>query len=134
MDAAQGQKSGNIVVRLAAGSIAVSLVVLGLKHLAYALTGSVALYSDAIESIISVVTAVAAFFAVRVSAKPADAGHPYGHSKAEYFSTVLEGVLILAASFAILREAWRAFRKPHPLDAPAIGLGVSAAATALNGG
>lgn len=121
------------ILKLAAGSIAVSLVVLGLKYLAYALTGSVALYSDAIESIINVVTAIAAFFAIRVSLRPADANHPYGHSKAEYFSAVLEGVLILVASLAILREAYGAILDPHPLQAPALGLAVSAAATALNG-
>ncbi|KQO09448.1 cadmium transporter [Sphingomonas sp. Leaf242] len=121
------------MLKLAAGSIAVSLVVLGLKYLAYALTGSVALYSDAIESIINVVTAIAAFFAIRISLRPADADHPYGHSKAEYFSAVLEGVLILVASLAILREAYGAFLNPHALQAPALGLAVSAAATALNG-
>jgi cation diffusion facilitator family transporter len=130
--AEQTAKPTNIL-KLAAGSIAVSLVVLGLKYLAYALTGSVALYSDAIESIINVVTAIAAFFAIRVSLRPADANHPYGHSKAEYFSAVLEGVLILVASLAILREAYGAILDPHPLQAPALGLAVSAAATALNG-
>jgi len=121
------------ILKLAAGSIVVSLVVLGLKYLAYALTGSVALYSDAIESIINVVTAIAAFFAIRISLRPADADHPYGHSKAEYFSAVLEGVLILVASLAILREAYGAILNPHALQAPALGLAVSAAATALNG-
>ncbi|RKE54236.1 MULTISPECIES: cation diffusion facilitator family transporter [unclassified Sphingomonas] len=121
------------ILKLAAGSIAVSLVVLGLKYLAYALTGSVALYSDAIESIINVVTAIAAFFAIRISLRPADADHPYGHSKAEYFSTVLEGVLILVASLAILREAYGAILNPHALQAPALGLAVSAVATVLNG-
>lgn len=124
---------GGSLLRLAAGSIAVSLVVLGLKYLAYALTGSVALLSDAIESIINVVTAIAAFFAIRISQRPADASHPYGHSKAEYFSAVLEGVLILVASLAILREAYRGFIDPQPLHAPALGLAVSTAATLLNG-
>lgn len=132
MTGAAAAKPTNIL-KLAAGSILVSLVVLGLKYLAYALTGSVALYSDAIESIINVVTAVAAFFAIRISLRPADADHPYGHSKAEYFSAVLEGVLILVASLAILREAYGAFRDPHPLQAPALGLAVSAGASALNG-
>lgn len=120
------------ILKLAAGSIVVSLVVLGLKYLAYALTGSVAFYSDAIESIINVVTAIAAFFAIRISLRPADADHPYGHSKAEYFSAVLEGALILVASLAILREAYGAFLNPHALQAPALGLAVSAVATALN--
>ncbi|WP_442680321.1 cation diffusion facilitator family transporter [Sphingomonas sp. ASY06-1R] len=121
------------ILKLAAGSIAVSLIVLGLKYVAFALTGSVALYSDAVESIINVVTAIAAFFAIRISLRPADAGHPYGHSKAEYFSAVLEGVLILIAALAILREAYGAVRNPHALHAPALGLAISAAATGLNG-
>ncbi|MGI4876047.1 MAG: cation diffusion facilitator family transporter [Janthinobacterium lividum] len=123
----------NTVQKLAAGSIAVALVVLGLKYLAYAITGSVAFYSDAIESIINVVTALAAFAAVRISARPADAGHPYGHSKVEYFSAVLEGVLIIVASLAILHEAYGAFLRPHPIHAPVRGLVVSSVATAING-
>lgn len=117
---------------LAAISIAVGLVVLALKFAAFKLTGSVALYSDALESIINVVTSIAAFVAIRVSAIPADDGHPYGHSKAEYFSAVLEGVLIVVAALAILREAWTSFHRPQPLDAPLLGLLVSGAATALN--
>lgn len=117
---------------LAAGSIAVGLVVLALKFAAWKLTGSVALYSDALESIINVVTSIAAFVAIRVSALPADDNHPYGHSKAEYFSAVLEGVLIVVAALAILREAWTGFHQPRPLDAPLLGLVVSSLATALN--
>jgi cation diffusion facilitator family transporter len=120
------------VQRLAAGSILVGLAVLGLKYAAYALTGSVALYSDALESIINVITAIAAFVAIRVSAIPADANHPYGHTKAEYFSTVTEGVLILIAAVAILREAYHGVRDPRPLDAPMLGLAVNGAATGLN--
>ena len=119
---------------LAACSIAVSLIVLGLKYLAFALTGSIALYSDALESIINVVTAIAAFFAIRVSLRPADASHPYGHSKAEYFSAALEGVLILIASLAILREAYGAFLDPHPIQAPTSGLAISSVATVVNAG
>lgn len=122
------------MLALAGGSIGISLVVLGLKYLAFALTGSVALYSDAIESIINVVTAIAAFFAIRVSLRPADPSHPYGHSKAEYFSAVLEGVLILVASLAILREAYGAFLDPHPIKAPVLGLAVSSVATVMNAG
>jgi len=124
---------GGSLLRFAGGSILLSLVVLGLKYLAYALTGSVALLSAAIESIINVVTAVAAFIAIRVSAKPADADHPYGYAKAEYFSAVLEGVLIIIAALAILREVWAAFHDLHRLVAPAGGLAVSAVATAING-
>jgi cation diffusion facilitator family transporter len=120
------------VQRLALGSIAVGLVVLALKLAAWRLTGSVALYSDALESIINVVTAIAAFMAIRISAQPADDGHPYGHNKAEYFSAVLEGVLIVLAALVILRESWLGWLHPKPLDTPALGLAVSGAATVLN--
>lgn len=120
------------VLKLALGSIAVGIVVLGLKYLAYRLTGSLGLYSDALESIINVATAGAAFFAVRVSAAPPDAGHPYGHHKAEYLSAVLEGVLIVVAALVILREAYLGFFAPKPLDAPFIGLMVNAAASIIN--
>ena len=122
------------VQQLAIGSMAVSLAVLGLKYLAYKLTGSVALLSDAIESIINVVTAVAAFLAIRISAKPADADHPYGHAKAEYLSAVLEGVLIIVAALAILRESYLGFRHPPELTAPVRGLLVNGLASALNAG
>ncbi len=118
----------------AALSIPLALTVLGLKYAAFLVTGSVALYSDAIESIINVVTAVVALAAVWISAKPADANHPYGHSKIEYFSAVLEGVLIIVASLLILREAWIGFHHPRALRAPMLGLVVNGMATALNAG
>jgi cation diffusion facilitator family transporter len=120
-------------VRAALGSIVVGVLVLALKYAAYLLTGSVALYSDALESVINVAAAGAALLALRVSAKPADADHPYGHHKAEYLSAVLEGVLIVLAALAILREAYLGFLNPRPLDAPAAGLAVNALAGALNG-
>lgn len=120
------------IYRLALGSIGIGLLVLGLKFLAWKLTGSVALYSDALESIINVATAIAAFIAIRVSAMPADDNHPYGHTKAEYFSAVLEGVLIILAALAILREAWHGFIAPEPIDAPLLGLAISGLATLLN--
>ena len=100
--------------------------------LAFYLTGSIALYSDALESIINVATAIAAFFAVRLSAVPPDANHPYGHHKAEYLSAVLEGVLIVVAALSILREAYYGFLAPQPLDAPFEGLMVNAAASVIN--
>jgi cation diffusion facilitator family transporter len=103
---------------LAAGSIAVGLSVLGLKIAAWWLTGSIALLSDAIESIVNVVTAIAVLLAVRLSAKPPDAEHPYGHHKVEYFSAVLEGVLIVVAAVSILREAYFGYLDPKLLDAP----------------
>ncbi|SIR28754.1 cation diffusion facilitator family transporter [Paracoccus thiocyanatus] len=119
--------------RIAFGSIAVGLIVLGLKTLAWRLTGSVALLSDALESTVNVATAVAALIAIRVAAKPADRDHPYGHHKAEFFSAVLEGVMIIVAALLILREAWHGFQNPRMLDAPLAGLLVNGLAGALNG-
>ena len=75
---------------------------MGLKFVAWRMTGSVALYSDALESIVNVIAAAAAFWAIAVSHKPADHDHPFGHHKAEYFSAVLEGVLIGIAALLIL--------------------------------
>jgi cation diffusion facilitator family transporter len=121
-------------LKLASGSIAVGVLVLSLKYLAYRLTGSIALYSDALESIINVATAVAAFFAIRLSAVPPDANHPYGHHKAEYLSAVVEGVLIVVAALSILREAYYGFLAPKPLAAPFEGLMVNAAACVINAG
>jgi cation diffusion facilitator family transporter len=82
-------------------SIAVAASVLGLKFLAYWITGSVALYSDALESIVNLITALVALYALHISIRPADRRHQFGHHKAEYFSAVLEGVLIVLA--ALLR-------------------------------
>ena len=93
---------GQSLIRIAAGSILVSLVVLGLKVLAWQMTGSVALMSDALESTVNVATAIAALIAIRVAERPADAEHPYGHHKAEFFSAVLEGVLIIVAALVLL--------------------------------
>lgn len=120
------------IQKLAIGSIFIGAVVFALKIAAYFLTGSIALYSDALESIINLVTAVAAFLAVRVSAQPADKNHPYGHHKVEYFSAVLEGVLIIVAAMMILREAYSAFAQPRILDMPLEGLGVNALASFVN--
>src|SRR3546814_164579 len=118
--------------RLSLAGSGVGVLVLGFTFLAWRLTGSVALYSDALESIINVATAIAAFVAVRVSAMPADDNHPYGHTKAEYLSAVIEGVLIILAALAILREAWAGFFAPRPIDAPALGLAITGLATLVN--
>lgn len=120
------------VAWIALASIGVGVVVLALKYLAYLMTGSVALYSDALESIVNVATAVAALVALRYSAMPADANHPYGHHKAEYFSVVLDGVLIIVAAVAIFREAWIAYQAPRMLDAPVNGLLVNLGAGVIN--
>lgn len=119
-------------LKLAAGSIAVGCLVLALKYVAYLVTGSVALYSDALESILNVATAIAAFIAVRVSAEPPDTNHPYGHQKAEYLSAIAEGVLILLAAMAILHAAYNGFLHPKPLEAPLKGLLINACASGIN--
>lgn len=119
--------------RIALGSIAIGLVVLALKAIAFWLTGSVALYSDAAESVVNVAAAIAAFLAVRLSAAPPDREHPYGHHKAEYISAVVEGALIIVAAIAILNEAWGAFRSPREIDLTPLGVGANVAASVING-
>ena len=119
-------------IKLAIGSIFVGLVVLGVKSLAYWMTGSVALLSDALESTVNVATAFAALIAIHIAAKPADANHPYGHDKAEFFSAVLEGVMIIVAALLILREAYHGILEPVAIDTPIAGLLVNSGATAIN--
>lgn len=119
--------------RLAIGSLVVGITVLGLKTIAYWLTGSVALMSDALESIVNVATALIALIAIRVASAPADAHHPYGHHKAEFFSAVLEGVMIIIAAVLIIEEAYKGILAPRPLEAPLEGLLVNGLATAING-
>ena len=121
------------VIKLAIGSILVGVVVLGLKLIAWWMTGSIALLSDALESTVNVATAIAALVAIRVAALPADANHPYGHHKAELFSAILEGVMIILAAVLILREAYYGLMTAHPLIAPLQGLLVNGAASVLNG-
>jgi cation diffusion facilitator family transporter len=117
---------------IAAGSVAIAALVLGLKSGAWWLTGSVALLADALESVVNVAAALTALAAVRYSALPPDANHPYGHAKAEYFSAVLEGALIAVAAFLILQESWNAWQAPRAPDQPVLGLAVSAVATGIN--
>jgi cation diffusion facilitator family transporter len=118
---------------LASISIAVAALVLGLKYFAYYLTGSVALYSDALESIINFATAAMALYAIHVSARPADENHPYGHHKAEYFSAVVEGALIVIAAITILRESYLAILTPRMPEATIEGLTANGIATIING-
>ena len=120
------------VRRLAAASIAVAFVVMGMKFVAWYVTGSVALLSDALESIVNVIAASVAWYAIRLSHKPADEEHPFGHHKAEYFSAVTEGVLIVLAAVLIFREAWFALGAPKMLEAPVLGLAINAASAAVN--
>lgn len=123
----------NRATTLAVGSVVVAIAVLALKAVAWWLTGSVALLADALESIVNVAAAAAALAAVSFSARPADANHPYGHAKAEYFSAVLEGALIIVAALLILHQAWGAFLAPRAPEQAKLGLAISAVATAING-
>jgi cation diffusion facilitator family transporter len=120
------------VATIASWSIVVALFVLALKVAAWRITGSVALYSDALESIVNVITATAAVWAIRVSHKPADQDHPFGHHKAEYFSAVLEGVLIVVASLLIIAQVWQTIRNPQPMEQPWQGLAVNGGAAVVN--
>jgi cation diffusion facilitator family transporter len=117
---------------VAAGSVGVGIVVLGLKGAAWWVTGSVALLSDALESIINVAASAAAFLALNISARPADDNHPYGHHKAEYFSAVLEGVLIVVAAGSILREAYYGFLSPRMPEQAFAGVALNGIATVIN--
>jgi len=122
----------NRAVSLAAGSVAVALAVLAMKAVAWWLTGSVALFADALESVVNVAAAVAALVAVHYAAQPADTNHPYGHDKAEYFSAVLEGALILVAAFIILHECWQVWNAPRQPVLSLVAFAVAFAATAVN--
>ena len=117
---------------IAAASLLIGLIVLGLKFLAWQITGSIALYSDALESIVNVVTAIVALIAVWLAQKPADAALPYGYHKAEYFSAVIVGVMIIVAAILIVREAVLGFMAPSLPEAPMEGLAISGVATVLN--
>jgi cation diffusion facilitator family transporter len=124
--------AANRTLAIAAASLLIGLIVLGLKFLAWYVTGSIALYSDALESIVNVVTALVALLAVRLAQKPADAALPYGYHKAEYFSAVLVGVMIIVAAILIGREAALGLMAPRLPEAPVQGLAISGVATAVN--
>ncbi len=119
--------------RIAVGTIGIGVTVLGLKLAAWQVTGSTALFSDAAESVVNVVASFVALFALRLSARPADSNHPYGHTKIEFIAAVIEGVLIVVAAVEILRHAWTAFLHPQPLDAPLLGMALNGVATLING-
>jgi cation diffusion facilitator family transporter len=120
-------------VRIAAGSIAIGCVVLAMKAAAWWITGSAALYSDALESIVNVAASVIALAALRFAAIPPDANHPYGHDKAEFFAAVIEGVLIVVAALSIFEHAWETWLAPHEIAVPYQGIALNAVATVLNG-
>jgi len=113
-------------------SIAAAVVTIGLKSLAYLLTGSVGLLSDAVESLVNLVAAIIALAMLIIAARPADEEHPFGHSKAEYFASGAEGVLILVAAVSIAVAAVQRILVPRAIEQPGAGLAVSAFASAIN--
>jgi cation diffusion facilitator family transporter len=113
-------------------SIAAALVTMGLKGAAYAVTGSVGLLSDALESLVNLVAAVTAFVALWYAARPADPSHTYGHTKFEYFSSGLEGVLIIIAGLGTAGYAVRRLIVPEQLTDLEIGTAISLGAAAVN--
>lgn len=119
--------------RYALLSIAAAILTIGLKTLAYLVSGSVGLLSDAAESGVNLVAAIAAFVALRVVARPADRSHNFGHTKAEYFSAVIEGVMIVVAAGFIIYTAVERLLNPRELESVGLGLVISLVATAING-
>jgi cation diffusion facilitator family transporter len=113
-------------------SVAVAVVTVILKTAAWWLTGSVGLLSDAMESLVNVAGALFATWMVHIAQRPADHDHPFGHSKAEYFSSGFEGMLIAAAAVAIIWAAVDRFFHPQPLESLGWGLGLSLVASAFN--
>jgi cation diffusion facilitator family transporter len=120
------------LTRFAWISIGAAILTIGLKTAAYLLTGSVGLLSDALESFVNLAGALMALAMLTVAARPADEDHAYGHSKAEYFSSGVEGTLILIAAVSIIIAAVPRLITPKPLEQVGLGLAVSVAASAIN--
>jgi cation diffusion facilitator family transporter len=125
--------SGRSTRFYAAVSIAAALATVGLKAAAYLLTGSVGLLSDAAESSANLVAALGAFWALSAAARPPDEEHAYGHTKTEFFSSALEGALVLAAAALIAAAAVGRLFDSQPLENVGLGLVVAVLAAALNG-
>jgi cation diffusion facilitator family transporter len=111
-----------------------ALVTIMLKLAAYRLTGSISLFSDAAESLVNLLAALIGLWALTLAARPPDEEHAYGHFKAEYFASGLEGALILLAAGTIAYTAWGRLFEPQPLERIGLGLAVSVVAAAINGG
>jgi cation diffusion facilitator family transporter len=126
--------NGGSARRYAWLSIAAAVITIGLKLGAYYLTGSVGLFSDAAESVVNLVAAVAALWALTLAVRPPDEEHAFGHNKAEYFSSGLESALIIIAAVWIGVTAWERLMDPQPLHNVGLGLSVTLVATAINGG
>ena len=114
-------------------SVAVAVATIALKTGAWWISGSVSLLSDALESLVNLAGAMFALAMVTLAAQPADDEHPYGHHKAEYFSSGFEGVLIFVAALAIVWAAVQRLINPQPLEAVGLGMALSVVSTAMNG-
>lgn len=114
-------------------SVGVAVITIALKFLAWWLTGSVGLLSDAMESIVNLASAAFALLMVRIAMRPADAEHPYGHHKAEYFSAGFEGLMIIIAALAITWAALQRLVDPQPIVQVGLGLALSVVSSAFNG-
>ncbi len=119
--------------RLLMASVAVALFTIGLKTAAWWVTDSVGLLSDAMESVVNLASAVFGLMMVTIAARPADDDHPYGHHKAEYFSSGFEGILIIVAAIGIGVVSVQRLFEPQPLAELDLGLTLSVASSALNG-
>ena len=120
------------LTRFAWLSVGAAIATIGLKTAAYWLTGSIGLLSDALESGVNLVGALMALAMLTIAARPADESHAYGHSKAEYFSSGVEGTLILIAAGSIAVTAFKRLLAPQPLEQIGLGLGVSVVASIIN--
>jgi len=120
------------LTRFAWLSVAAAILTIALKTIAYLLTGSVGLLSDALESIVNLVGALMALAMLTIAARPPDEDHAYGHSKAEYFSSGVEGMLILVAAVSIGVTAVPRIITPRPLEQIGLGLAISVAASFVN--
>ena len=119
--------------RMALLSVATALITMALKFWSWQISGSVSLLSDAIESLVNLAAALLAFTVLTIAARPADADHPFGHDKAEYFSSAAEGLLIILAAVGIALTAWGRLFAPEPLQALSWGLYIAAVAAFCNG-
>jgi cation diffusion facilitator family transporter len=120
------------LLRFALLSVVAAVVTIGLKTAAYVIPGSIGLLSDALESLANLVAALVALYALWVAARPPDEEHTYGHTKAEYFSSGFEGLLIVAAAVGIVVAAVRRLIEPLPIQDPALGLLINALASVVN--
>lgn len=126
-------KTGTNLIKFAWLSIAAAVVTIVLKSSAWLITGSVGLLSDAAESLVNLAAAIMVLFVLKIAAMPADKNHHFGHTKAEYLSAAVEGVLILVAAIFIMYFAVQRLLNPQPLEQLGLGLLISVVAAIVNG-